>query len=69
MWPHTPSAPDFWNNDYFDDVAANIVDDALTVIEAGQTAGMYLGIDGHTPVMYQYADFNFNNHYERLQRG
>jgi len=19
--------------------------------------------------MYQYADFNFNNHYERLQRG
>jgi hypothetical protein len=50
-------------------VAANIVDDALTVIEAGQTAAMWLGIDGHVPVMYQYADFNFNNHYERLQRG
>lgn len=50
-------------------VAANIVDDALTVIEAGQTAGIWLGIDGHVPVMYQYADYNFNNHYERLQRG
>ena len=46
----------------------NICDDALTVIEAAQTASIFLGIDGHAPVMYQYVDFNFNNHYERLQR-
>jgi len=50
-------------------VAANIVDDALTVIETAQTNFIFLGIDGHVPTNYQYADFNFNNHYERLQRG
>ena len=49
--------------------AGNLVDDALAVIEAGQTAGIYLCIDGAAPIMYQYADINFNNYYEAKVRG
>lgn len=48
--------------------SGNIVDDALTVIEAAQLNGIGLCIDGQVPVMYQYADFNFNNYYERQAR-
>lgn len=50
-------------------VAANVVDDALTVIEGAQTSGIYLTIEGGAPVMYQYADINFNNYYEAKVRG
>lgn len=49
--------------------AGNIVDDALSVIEAAQALGIFICIDGQTPVMYQYADFNFNNYYEKQARG
>lgn len=49
--------------------SGNIVDDALLVIEAAQANGQFIGIDGQTPTMYQYVDFNFNNYYEKQARG
>lgn len=60
------SSPDTYR---LERVAANIVDDILTVIEAAQTSDIFLSISGQRPTMYQYADFNFNNHYEADQRG
>lgn len=48
--------------------AGNIVDDALAVIEAAQALGIFVSITNIAPTMYQYADFNFNNYYERQAR-
>lgn len=50
-------------------VAGNVVDDALLVIEAAQANGIFVSITNVAPTMYQYADFNFNNYYERQARG
>lgn len=66
LWGFEGSSPDEYR---LARSGGNIVDDILTVIEAGQTSATFLSISGQVPTMYQYADFNFNNHYERLARG
>lgn len=49
--------------------AGNVVDDALISIETWQGDGYWLAIDGQVPAMYAYADFNYNNHFEKIARG
>lgn len=50
-------------------VSGNLVDDALVVITAAQADGVFLTIVEQVPVMYPYADVNFNNYYEAKVRG
>jgi hypothetical protein len=49
-------------------VSGNIVDDAADVLETAHASGIFLGADGQVPTLYPYADFNFNNYYERQAR-
>lgn len=43
--------------------------DALDVIVAAQTNGMFLAIDGLAPTMYNYIDVNYNSYWEQERRG
>jgi hypothetical protein len=66
IWGIDQTTPD---NFRFASVSGNFVDRAVTSLVASQAGGAFRTISGNQPSMYNYADVQFNSHWETAARG
>lgn len=66
IWGVNTTTPD---NFRIADDGSNFVADGIDVLETQQPLGAFRAIDGNVPLLYPYADIQFNSYWETQARG